>query len=91
MTVGEIVAIVVACLTALGLILTWGKNSRESIEQRTHLEANLKSEIKEVKDTIKHPEYGLSAINKKLNDHLVYCARTSTSLQERVTNLEKKQ
>lgn len=90
MSIAEIVAIAVACLTAIGLIGTWIRNSRQDLRQRTHLETNLKAEIKDVKDDIKHPEYGLSAINNKLDEQLLYCAKTSTSLKERVTALENK-
>ena len=90
MSVGEIVAIIVACMTALGLILTWGKLSRENIEQRTRMETNLGNEIKDVQGDIKHPEYGLSAIKKKVDEQALYCARTSTILKEKVSALEQK-
>ena len=90
MTVGDIVAIIIACMTALGLMLTWGKTSRDNIEQRTKMETNLKGEIKEIKDDIRHPAHGLSAINKKVEEQALYCARTSTALQEKVKTLEKK-
>ena len=89
MSVGEIVAIVIASMTGLGLIGTWIKNGRQDVKQRTQLEANLKNEIKEVKDDIKSPEYGLSAIKKKVDDQALYCARTSTNLMTRVQTLEK--
>lgn len=90
MTVGDIVAIIIACMTALGLILTWGKISRENIEQRTKMETNLKSEIKDIKDDVKHPDHGLSAINKKVEEQALYCARTSTSFKEKIGALERK-
>lgn len=90
MSVGEVVAIIIAGLTAIGLISTWVKNSRRDITERTRIETALKGEIKEVKEDIKHPEYGLSAMNKKVSEHLLYCAKTSTSLKERVTALENK-
>lgn len=90
MLVGEIVAIVVASMTGIGLIGTWIKNGRTEAKNNAVMEANLKAEIKDVKDDIKHPEYGLSAIKKKVDEQVLYCARTSTSLKERVTSLEKK-
>jgi len=90
MSAGEIIALAVACMTALGLILTWGKISRENIEQRTKMEANLKSEIKDIKDDVKHPEHGLSAINKKVEEQALYCAKTSTSVKEKIGALERK-
>ena len=90
MSVGEIVAIILASMTGIGLIGTWIRNGRQNLKENATLEANLKAEIKDVKDDIKHPEYGLSAINKKLAEQLLYCAKTSTSLKERVTSLEKK-
>jgi len=89
MSVGEIVAIILASMTGIGLIGTWVKNNHQNVKQQTQLETTLKAEIKDVKDDIKHPEYGLSAINKKLGEQLLYCAKTSTSLKERVTSLEK--
>jgi len=90
MTVGEIAAIIIACMTALGLMITWGKTSRENIEQRTKMETNLKSEIKVISDDVKHPEHGLSAINKKVEEQALYCARTSTSFKEKIGALERK-
>ena len=89
MSVGEIVAIVLASITGIGLIGTWVRNGRENLKENAMLEANLKAEIKDVKDDIKHPEYGLSAIKKKVDEQALYCARTSTSLKERVSSLEK--
>ena len=90
MSIGEIVAIVLASMTGIGLIGTWVKNGRGELKQRTQLETMLKAEIKDVKDDVRHPEYGLSAIKKSLDDQKLYCARTSTSLQERVSGLESK-
>lgn len=90
MSVGEVVAIVVASMTGIGLIGTWIKNGRGEAKNNATLEANLKAEIKDVKEDIKHPEYGLSAIKKKVDEQALYCARTSTSLKERVSSLEKK-
>ena len=64
MAVGTIIALAIACLTAISLIATWIKNGRQDVRQRTQMETNLKNEIKEVKDAIQHPSYGLSAIKK---------------------------
>lgn len=89
MALGEVIAIIIACLTALGLIISWGKNNRESAEMRTQIETNLKNELKEIKSDLQHPEYGLSAIKKKVDAQTLYCARTSTSLKEKVLALEK--
>ena len=90
MTTGDIVAIIIACMTALGLALTWAKTSRDTGEDRAKMEANLKAEIKDIKDDVKHPEYGLSAIKKKVEEQALFCARTSTSLKEKVGALERK-
>jgi len=90
MSVGEIVAIILASMTGIGLMGTWIRNGRENLKENAMLEANLKAEIKDVKDDIKQPEYGLSAIKKKVDEQALYCARTSTSLKERVTSLEDK-
>lgn len=89
MSAGEIIAIVVAGMTGIGLIATWFKNGRQSTKERTELETNLKAEIKDVKNDIKHPEYGLTAIKKSVDEQKLYCAKTSTSLAERVISLEK--
>jgi len=90
MAVGEIVAIVLASITSIGLIGTWVKNGKQNLKENAMLEANLKAEIKNIQDDIKHPEYGLSAIKKKVDEQVLYCARTSSSLKEKVTFLEKK-
>ena len=90
MSVGEIVAIILASMTGVGLMGTWIRNGRQNLKDNAMLEANLKAEIKDIKDDIKHPEYGLSTIKKKVDEQALYCARTSTSLQERVSSLEKK-
>jgi len=88
MAVEDFIAIAVATMTGIGLIGTWIKNGRQETRERIKLEATLKAEIKDVQDDIKHPEYGLSAIKKKVEEQVLYCARTSTSLQERVSSLE---
>ena len=89
MFTGETVAIVIASMTGIGLIGTWIKNGRKETGERTKIDTVLKSEVGEIKNAIKSPEYGLFAINKKLEDQLLYCAQTSTLLKEKVTSLEK--
>jgi hypothetical protein len=90
MSPGEIIALVVACLTALGLTGTWVKNNHQDRDQRTRMETNLKNEIKEVKDDVKHPEYGLSAIKKAQQEMQVNCARTTSNFGARIDSLEDK-
>lgn len=90
MSVGEIVAIVIASITGIGLISTWIRNGRQNTQDRATLEANLKAEIKDIQDDVKHPDHGLSAIKKKVEEQVLYCARTSTLLKEKIDTLEKK-
>lgn len=46
--------------------------------------------MKAIKEDVKHPEYGLASMSTKMNAFKLHCAETSTSLYERVINLEGK-
>lgn len=87
----EIAAIVVSSMTGIGLIVTWIKEGRKDTKERTELETTLKKEIKDIKEDINHPKYGLSAIKEKVDEQALYCARTSTALAGRIDYLEKRE
>lgn len=88
MSMADIISLIIGIVACSGVIGTWVKNNRKDVKQRTEMETNLKAEIKDVKDDIKHPEYGLTAIKKGVDEQKLYCAKTSTSLSERVAALE---
>ena len=90
----EIVAVVAQWVATIsvagGLIYSIRRNGKSRAEQDTQLKTELKSEIEHVKKKLDDPGDGLKAIKKAIDEQALYCARTSTSLKERVSSLEKK-
>jgi len=97
MSIGEIAALIVACPTAIGLIITLVRNGRHNTNERIVLETNLKAEIAVIKNDIASPEHGLAAIKKAQQDQVLYCIKTSEpiiaknrEMEGRIERVEKR-
>ena len=92
MTILDSGTLVIAIAAAVGTIYSIWRNGHSRSESLTAFKTEIKAEIAGVKKALEDDDHGLSALGKKLNEYQLsqteHCAKTSTSLKERVIALE---
>jgi len=80
----EISSLVLSSIVGMGVIVTWVKNGKSQSKR----DQSLLSSQEEVIKRLDHPETGLTGINTRLQRFEVHCAKTSSTLIERVKSVE---
>lgn len=84
---GALIAVwVTASVSAIGTGYAIIRNGSRRKEQDIELKAELKKDMKVIKDQLEDPEIGLKAIKKATDDHKLVCKEISTKLSAEVAN-----
>jgi len=89
--VGTIAQWIATIVVASALAYNMRQNGRNRDAKDIQLKSELKSELNNVKNKLDDPENGLGAIKKSLDDWKIYCARTSSTLTQKIKSLEEKE
>ena len=87
---GAVVALwITTSVTAAGLVYTVVNNGRSRTKKDTELKAELKTDIKSLKEKLDDPNDGLGAIRREVTGVKLHCAGVTSGFEERLTGLEK--
>lgn len=74
--------------TAIGVIYTVVKNSKNRTKQDTELKVELKKDIEAIKKVLDDPNDGLGAIRREVSAQREHCAGVTSGFEQRLAGLE---
>ena len=80
---GIVQVVALIALTA-GLIATWVRNSKH----QSRRDGALSQQIEDIKDTLKSPDTGLTALNEKISGMQTNCAGVTAAFGQKIKGLE---
>ena len=89
MSASDFAALIGVGIVALGLLLTWIRNSKSQTKHISEMEGRTSEQILTIFNKLDDPNTGLGAISKSVEDQKVHCAGVVGRFDERLNHLEE--
>lgn len=83
------VQLVATVSVAGGLLYTIRRNGKADLVTDTKFRSEVKGELKNIKEALDHPQDGLKAIKKSVDEQCARCAKISSTLVEQVKSARR--